>query len=604
MTSVRRVLLETLAPAGGGKAHDRAAANPDGTLTVTPDAPDWGSPIDQLSAADSPTGFLEEEHGSHPGQLFGKFTWRIDNFAEISKRELRSHQFEVGDYKWYILVYPQGCDVCNHLSLFLCVADYDKLLPGWSHFAQFTIAVVNKDPKKSKYSDTLHRFCKKEHDWGWKKFMERGKVLGGFSVGGSLLIKAQVQVILDRPCRPFRCLDAQYRRELVRVYLTNVEALCRRFCEERRQRLAWLRAEAAGFAAWWRSLSSEAQQQLTQRVPGGPILKGLARQFFNEKEVTSSLVMDALFCGCKQLERLGRGQGGLPEGSAPPCVVIDGASASFSFALDALAVVGQLAAEEWLPSSRDAKPLPLGAEGLSLRSGGCDELSEARRDALQRDEARLAQLGRRSVEMFALAHIFTEQLERAYRHHQAEVRMADLIAEEEAAGRLQDARAAARAAADREKRAKKRERQKAKKEAERSKRDAEAAENSKQQHERHGEQQQPQEQATARLQQQEQQQQTKKAAAAGGSSDMAAAGAAAAVGLRSSSKSKLGPAEQQQHSFAGFGSQMAADTPPMFGGLPAPSKAGGAAAAAAGQLEDLAGFVHMNMIDDLLSGSE
>ena len=52
----------------------------------------------------------------------------------------------------YILVYPQGCDVSNHLSLFLCVADYDKLLPGWSHFAQFTIAVVNKDPKKSKYS--------------------------------------------------------------------------------------------------------------------------------------------------------------------------------------------------------------------------------------------------------------------------------------------------------------------------------------------------------------------------------------------------------------------------------------------------------------------
>ena len=32
----------------------------------------------------------------------------------------------------YILVYPQGCDVANHLSLFLCVADYDKLLPGAS----------------------------------------------------------------------------------------------------------------------------------------------------------------------------------------------------------------------------------------------------------------------------------------------------------------------------------------------------------------------------------------------------------------------------------------------------------------------------------------
>jgi hypothetical protein len=26
---------------------------------------------------------------------------------------------------------------------------------GWSHFAQFTIAVVNKDPKKSKYSGNV-----------------------------------------------------------------------------------------------------------------------------------------------------------------------------------------------------------------------------------------------------------------------------------------------------------------------------------------------------------------------------------------------------------------------------------------------------------------
>ena len=130
-------------------------------------------------------------------------------------------------------MYPQGCDVHNHLSLFLCVADYDKLLPGWSHFAQFTIAVVNKDPKKSKYSDTLHRFCKKEHDWGWKKFMELQKVVdAGFAVNDTLTIKAQVQVIRASVSRPFRCLDAQYRRELIRVYLTNIEGLCRSFVEE------------------------------------------------------------------------------------------------------------------------------------------------------------------------------------------------------------------------------------------------------------------------------------------------------------------------------------------------------------------------------------
>ena len=44
-------------------------------------------------------------------------------------------------------------------------------------------------------ADTLHRFCKKEHDWGWKKFMELSKVLEGFTVSNTLVIKAQVQVI-------------------------------------------------------------------------------------------------------------------------------------------------------------------------------------------------------------------------------------------------------------------------------------------------------------------------------------------------------------------------------------------------------------------------
>ncbi|CAK9152169.1 unnamed protein product [Ilex paraguariensis] len=139
----------------------------------------------------------DDDCGPKPSELYGKYTWKIDKFSQINKRELRSNPFEVGGYKWYILIYPQGCDVCNHLSLFLCVANHDKLLPGWSHFAQFTIAVVNKDPKKSKYSDTLHRFWKKEHDWGWKKFMELPKVYDGFidADTDTLVIKAQVQVI-------------------------------------------------------------------------------------------------------------------------------------------------------------------------------------------------------------------------------------------------------------------------------------------------------------------------------------------------------------------------------------------------------------------------
>jgi len=50
--------------------------------------------------------------GKNPSELFGKFTWKIENFSETSKRELRSHQFDVGEYKWCVQshqMYAVGC---------------------------------------------------------------------------------------------------------------------------------------------------------------------------------------------------------------------------------------------------------------------------------------------------------------------------------------------------------------------------------------------------------------------------------------------------------------------------------------------------------------
>lgn len=42
----------------------------------------------------------------------------------------------------YILIYPQGCDVCNHLSLFLCVANHDKLLPGMLQLSCISVSLL------------------------------------------------------------------------------------------------------------------------------------------------------------------------------------------------------------------------------------------------------------------------------------------------------------------------------------------------------------------------------------------------------------------------------------------------------------------------------
>ena len=38
--------------------------------------------------------------GPKPSELYGKYTWKIENFSEVNKRELRSAIFEVGSYKW------------------------------------------------------------------------------------------------------------------------------------------------------------------------------------------------------------------------------------------------------------------------------------------------------------------------------------------------------------------------------------------------------------------------------------------------------------------------------------------------------------------------
>jgi len=68
--------------------------------------------------------------------------------------------------------------------------------------------------------------------------MELSELHDGFIVQDSLTIKAQVQVIREKIDCPFRCLDGQYRRELIRVYLSNVEQIYRCFIDEKEGRSA------------------------------------------------------------------------------------------------------------------------------------------------------------------------------------------------------------------------------------------------------------------------------------------------------------------------------------------------------------------------------
>ncbi|KAL6548326.1 hypothetical protein OROGR_008747 [Orobanche gracilis] len=408
-----------------------------------------------------------DDGGPKRAELFGKYTWKIEKFSQINKRELRSNAFEIGGCKcsvlknalgflndvyciWYILIYPQGCDVCNHLSLFLCVASHDKLLPGWSHFAQFTIAVVNKDPKKSKYSDTLHRFWKKEHDWGWKKFMELPKLLDGFIDADALLIKAQVQVIRERSDRPFRCLDSQYRRELVRVYLINVEQICRRYVEERRGELGKLMDDKAKWSSF-REFCLGMDQNLKRRMSRektDSILKVLVKHFFIEKEVTSTLVMDSLYSGIKALEGHYKGKKSKDkymETEELPFAFVRMEKDTFLLVDDVLTVLERFAIEP-LPPKDEKGPQD------RTKDGALGE--EFNRDSIEHDERRLTELGRRTIEIFVLVHIFSK-IEATYQEAVALKRQEELIREEEEAWLAEIEQKARRGGVDREKKSKK-----------------------------------------------------------------------------------------------------------------------------------------------------
>ncbi|KAL1536095.1 TNF receptor-associated factor 1a [Salvia divinorum] len=369
----------------------------------------------------------DDDGGPKPSDLYGKYIFKIDKFSQINKRELRSNAFEVGGYKWFILIYPQGCDVSNHLSLFLCVANHDELLPGWSHLAQFTIAAVNKDPKKSKYSDTLHRFWKKENDWGWKKFMEHSKLLDGFIDADTLIIKVQVQVIRERADRPFRCLDCQYRRELIRVYLTNAEQICRRFVEELRTKLGKLlenKASWSSFCAFWLGMDQCSRRRMS-REKSESILKVVVKHFFIEKEVTSTLVMDSLYGGLKALEGQNKGKkikDKYLKAEELPIPIVGIEKDTFILVDDVLLLLERAAVE----------PLPPKDEKVPQNRTKDGTVGEFNKESIECDERRLAELGRQTIEMFVLSNIFSK-IDVEYRMAVSLKKQEELFREEEAA---------------------------------------------------------------------------------------------------------------------------------------------------------------------------
>ncbi|EOA25115.1 hypothetical protein CARUB_v10018423mg, partial [Capsella rubella] len=109
-----------------------------------------------------------------------KFAWVIKNFSSLQCDKFYSVPFQIDDCKWRILAYPKG-DNCDHLSLFLEIADVASLPSGWRRYVKLRLSVV-----------------KQSTIWGFPAMLPLTNLHdkdGGFLVNGELMIVAELDVL-------------------------------------------------------------------------------------------------------------------------------------------------------------------------------------------------------------------------------------------------------------------------------------------------------------------------------------------------------------------------------------------------------------------------
>ncbi|KAL1225762.1 MATH domain and coiled-coil domain-containing protein [Cardamine amara subsp. amara] len=130
-------------------------------------------------------------------QLAKKITWVIKNFSSLRLEKIYSDQFIVGGCKWRLLVYPKGNNT-DYLFLYLEVADYESLSPGWRRQAQYLLNIINQNSvKRSKHNEAQKWFDVDSPRWG-RLFMFSLNEINAKDSGllnGELKIVAEIEVL-------------------------------------------------------------------------------------------------------------------------------------------------------------------------------------------------------------------------------------------------------------------------------------------------------------------------------------------------------------------------------------------------------------------------
>ncbi|PKI42928.1 hypothetical protein CRG98_036726 [Punica granatum] len=141
----------------------------------------------------------------------GSLRWNIRGFSRLVEDKYWSETFTVNGCKWRILIYPKGNKVHGHLSLYLEVAEPERLPVGWRIEAKVCLAIINQYvPSLSAIRVTpFHVFLAEEKDWGLKAFKSLDEVTDcsrGLLVNDTITVEAKVDIYkvhLPRVARHF-----------------------------------------------------------------------------------------------------------------------------------------------------------------------------------------------------------------------------------------------------------------------------------------------------------------------------------------------------------------------------------------------------------------
>ncbi|KAI7815889.1 ubiquitin carboxyl-terminal hydrolase 5 [Gamsiella multidivaricata] len=105
------------------------------------------------------------------------FQWDIKDWKALDKR-MTGPEFEIGGYKWRILLFPQGNNVPEQVAVYLESAEpREQQDANWHICAQFALLMSNpNDPTVYVSHFAHHRFTVEEADWGFTRFTDIKKL--------------------------------------------------------------------------------------------------------------------------------------------------------------------------------------------------------------------------------------------------------------------------------------------------------------------------------------------------------------------------------------------------------------------------------------------